>query len=111
MQIVALLFPGQGSQYIGMGKKLCNEFSIAREAFEEANDILHFDLKTLCFNGSPVELNEITNVFLSILTLSVATFRVYMQEIGLIPIIAAGHSLGEYSALTCSGAIEFSDAL
>ncbi len=111
MQKVALLFPGQGSQYIGMGKKLCSEFDIASKTFDEASELLDMDLKKLCFDGNVIELNWLSNIFISILTLSVATFRVYNQEIGILPVISAGHSLGEYSALTCSGAMKFSDAL
>lgn len=111
MKKIALIFPGQGSQYIGMGKSLYEESVVAKQVFDEANDILGFDLKSLCFSGSLTELNKMENMLLSILTTSVALFRVYMQEIGIVPAFLAGHSLGEYSALTCSGAISFSDVL
>jgi malonyl CoA-acyl carrier protein transacylase len=111
MKKIALIFPGQGSQYIGMGKSLYEESTAAKQVFDEANNTLGFDLKNLCFSGSLVELNKTENMLLSILTTSVALFRVYMQEIGIVPAFLAGHSLGEYSALTCSGVISFSDAL
>ncbi|WP_432409137.1 ACP S-malonyltransferase [Wukongibacter sp. M2B1] len=111
MKKIALLFPGQGSQYIGMGKSLYEEYDIAKETFEEANSVLGYDLKNICFKGSLSELNEAENMLTAILTTSVAAYRVFMQEIGVEPRFMAGHSLGEYSALTCSGAIEFKDAL
>ncbi len=111
MSRIALLFPGQGSQYIGMSAKLYNEFEIARQTFEEANDVLGFDLSKICFEGSLSELNQLENMFAAILTSSMSSFRVYMQEIGITPHYAAGHSLGEYSALACSGFMSFQDAL
>ncbi len=111
MKKCVLLFPGQGSQYVGMGKSIFERNSIAREVFEEANDILGFDLKGLCFQGEMDELTKTANTQPAILTASVASFRVYMQEFGSEPMYLAGHSLGEISALTCSGALEFADAL
>lgn len=111
MEKIVLLFPGQGSQYAGMGAGLYSEFNIAGQTFEEANDILGFDLKKICFKSGLVELNKMENLFPALLTFSVAAFRVYMQEIGIMPHFSAGHSLGEYSALVCSGVMEFSDAL
>ncbi|MHB8066153.1 MAG: ACP S-malonyltransferase [Ruminiclostridium sp.] len=111
MKKVALLFPGQGSQYVGMGKKLYEEYLVAKETFNEANEVLGFDLKNLCFEGDIKELTKTRNAQLALLTLGVATFKVYMKEFGVKPQYSAGHSLGEYSALTCSNAIEFSDAL
>lgn len=111
MEKIALLFPGQGSQYVKMGKALCDEFEVARETFKEANDVLGFDLQKLCFEGSIDELTKTENAQPAILTASVAAFRVYMKEVGITPALSAGHSLGEYSALTSSGAIKFSDAL
>ncbi|EPR13606.1 ACP S-malonyltransferase [Ruminiclostridium papyrosolvens] len=111
MNKIAFLFPGQGSQYTGMGKSLCDAHSIARETFEEANDTLGFDLQKLCFEGDSEELAKTENTQPAILTLSVAQFRVYKQELCIEPHYCAGHSLGELSALTCAGAIEFSDAV
>ena len=111
MESIALLFPGQGSQYVGMMKTLYDEFAIVRDTFVEANDILKFDLRKLCFEGRIDELTQTQNVQPALLTASIAAFRVYMQEVGVTPQYSAGHSLGEYCALTCSGAIAFSDAL
>lgn len=111
MKKIALLFPGQGSQYIGMGKKLNDNFECAKKAYEEANDTIGFDLRSLCFEGDMEELTKTENTQPAILTASVAAFRVYQEEIGVEPAFMAGHSLGELSALTCSGAIRFSDAI
>lgn len=106
----AFLFPGQGSQYIGMGKALCEKYPVAKQTFEEANDALGFSLSDLCFNGDSAELTLTKNAQPAILTTSVATFRV-LQEKGIRPEILAGHSLGEISALTCAGVFSFSDAV
>jgi malonyl CoA-acyl carrier protein transacylase len=108
---LALLFPGQGSQHIGMGKDLCKYFPIANRTFEEASDILHLDLKWLCDEGDIKELTKTENAQPALLTLSAAKYRVYQQELGVTPFLGAGHSLGEYSALTCSNAISFADAV
>ncbi|MCK4260227.1 MAG: ACP S-malonyltransferase [Halanaerobiales bacterium] len=111
MQKWAFLFPGQGSQYVGMGKKLYDEFSVVREIFEEANDSLGFDLKRLCFEGDIDELTKTENTQPAILTTSISCYKVLEQELGLKPDFLAGHSLGEFSALTCAGGINFSDAV
>lgn len=111
MSRFAVLFPGQGSQYAGMGKALCKEYKAAREIFEEANGVLGFDLKKICIDGGLAELSKMENLFPALLTFSWAIFRVYMEEIGIKPHFAAGHSLGEYSALVCSGVLDYSDAL
>ncbi|MCX8132085.1 MAG: ACP S-malonyltransferase [Clostridia bacterium] len=111
MKKIALLFPGQGSQYVGMAKNLCDLYTEAREIFQEANETLGFDLKKLCFEGSMEELTKTENTQPALLTASVAAFRVYMKEIGIEPEFAAGHSLGEFSALCCAGGINFSDAV
>jgi [acyl-carrier-protein] S-malonyltransferase len=108
---IAFLFPGQGSQYVGMSKSLYDQYDIARLTFEEANDTVGFDLAKLCFEGSLADLGKVENALIALLTVSVVSFRVYMKEIGVTPQFCAGHSLGEYSALTCSGAMKFSDAL
>lgn len=107
----SFVFPGQGSQFTGMGKNLFNNFEVAKRTYEEANEILGFDLANLCFDGSLAELAKSENSFVAILTTSIATYRVYMKEIGIPPQFCAGHSLGEYSALTCAGAINFDDAV
>ncbi|SFJ55907.1 [acyl-carrier-protein] S-malonyltransferase [Paenibacillus sp. UNC496MF] len=109
--MIALLFPGQGSQYIGMGKSLADQFSVARRTFEEADEVLKFKLSSLCFEDGLSNLSRTAYTQPALLTASVAAYRVYMDEIGLRPDYAAGHSLGEFTALTCSGAISFADTL
>ena len=106
----AFLFPGQGSQYIGMGKNLCEKYEIAKRTFEEADEALGFKLSDLCFSGDIAELTLTKNAQPAILTTSVAMFRI-LQEKGITPEYMAGHSLGEISALTCAGAIPFTDAV
>ena len=105
------LFPGQGSQYVGMGKSLCEISSAAREIFEEANDALGYDIRQLCFDGDMDELTKTENTQPAVLTVSMAAYRVYMKEIGTKADFTAGHSLGEYSALCCSGALKFYDGV
>lgn len=109
--MIAFIFPGQGSQHAGMGKDLSDNFSVAKQVFEEANDALGFDLSSLCFNGPDEELKLTTITQPAILTTSIAALKVLEQETGLIPHYAAGHSLGEYSALVCSGSMSFADAV
>jgi [acyl-carrier-protein] S-malonyltransferase len=111
LERIALLFPGQGSQYIGMAKNVYKRYAVVRHTFEEASDTLGFNLSQLCFEGSPADLGKIQNALVALLTVAVSYFRLYMSEIGVKPLFCAGHSLGEYSALACSGAISFSDAL
>lgn len=109
--MIAFLFPGQGSQHAGMGKDLAENFPVARQVFEEANDALGVDLASLCFNGPEEDLKLTANTQPAILTTSIAALRVLETEIGIAPNCAAGHSLGEYSALVCAGALNFSDAV
>jgi [acyl-carrier-protein] S-malonyltransferase len=111
MNNIALLFPGQGSQYIGMAKELYNRYSIAKEVFEEADETLGFRLSRLCFEGSMEDLTKTENTQPALLTSSVAAFSVYMNEVGIEPTCLAGHSLGEITALCCTGAIRFADAV
>jgi [acyl-carrier-protein] S-malonyltransferase len=107
---IALLFPGQGSQSIGMGKDLFEKFPIARQTFEEADDALGYKLSQLCFDGPEdrLRLTEITQP--AILTASIAALRVLETRIPK-PAFVAGHSLGEYSAHICAGTIAFADAV
>jgi|GEM_PF-14521 len=109
--MIAFLFPGQGSQYSGMGRFLLERYAIARDTFAEASEALGLDLARLCLEGERAELTETANAQPAILTASVAAFRVLAEQHGLRPDIAAGHSLGEFSALACAGAIGFADAV
>jgi [acyl-carrier-protein] S-malonyltransferase len=111
MKTLALLFPGGGSHYVGMGKALCATYRVAKDIFEEAGDVLGYDLGKLCFEGRLEELSSMQHSQPAIFTASMAAFRVYEQEIGMVPAYAAGHSLGEYSALCAAGVIGFADAL
>ncbi|MDK9717596.1 MAG: ACP S-malonyltransferase [Trichlorobacter sp.] len=110
MSKTAFLFPGQGSQYAGMGKDLAENFPLARHTFEEADDALGFKLSKLCFDGPEEDLKLTFNTQPAILTASIAALRVVQQETGLQADCVAGHSLGEYSALVCSGALSLADA-
>jgi len=108
---IGLLFPGQASQFPGMGKELHEAYPAAREVFDEASDALGFSLADLCFRGSAEELRMTENTQPSIFAVSVAAYRVLAEEAGIRPLCAAGHSLGEYSALVASGALSLSDAV
>jgi [acyl-carrier-protein] S-malonyltransferase len=107
---IAFLFPGQGSQAVGMGKELADKYPVARQTFEEADEALGYKLSALCFEGpeEKLKLTEITQP--AILTASVAAWRV-LQERGLQPDFVAGHSLGEYSAHVAAGTLTFADAV
>ena len=107
----AFLFPGQGSQYAGMGKELADNFAVARQVFEEADDALGFSLSGLCFNGPEEDLKLTFNTQPAILATSIAALKVLQQETGCSVTCVAGHSLGEYSALVCSGALSLADAV
>jgi len=111
MEKVAFIFPGQGSQYVGMGKEFHDNFRVAKEVFEEADDVLNFSISSLCFQGPEDTLKLTENTQPAILTMSVAALRVLQAEKGVVPHIVAGHSLGEYSALVASEALAFADAV
>ncbi|REJ32672.1 MAG: malonyl CoA-acyl carrier protein transacylase, partial [Bacillota bacterium] len=108
--LLAFVFPGQGSQAVGMGRDLYEGFAVAREVFEEADAALGFPLSRLCFEGPEEELWLTYNTQPALLTVSVAAYRVLAQH-GVQPDVVAGHSLGEYSALVAAGALEFADAV
>jgi len=110
MNNVAFLYPGQASQYVGMGKDLYNRFPRAKEVFDQANELLGFDLKTVCFEGPEDELKQTRVTQPAIFVHSIiVTELLAEQEIS--PAMAAGHSLGEYSALVAAGAICFEDGI
>jgi [acyl-carrier-protein] S-malonyltransferase len=110
MSKLAFLFPGQNSQYPGMGKDLAEHFPESRAVFEEADAALGFSLSKMCFEGTEEELKLTENTQPAILTVSVAAYRALAAR-GMQPDYAAGHSLGEYSALVAAGAMEFRDAV
>src|SRR5215467_7368757 len=107
---MAFMFPGQGSQAVGMGKELADKYPLARQTFEEADDALGYKLSQVCFEGpeDQLRLTEITQP--AILTTSIAAWRV-LDERGLKPNFVAGHSLGEYSAHVAAGTLSFADAV
>ncbi len=107
---IAFLFPGQGSQYVGMGQDLYDNYPVARQTFEEAEEVLGFPLSGLCFDGPDEQLRLTENTQPAIFTVSIAAHRVLAQQ-GIRPSYVAGHSLGEYSANVAAGAIGFADAL
>lgn len=108
---VAYIFPGQGSQYAGMGSDLAQKSAEAREVFNSADEVLGFSLSSICFNGSAEELQLTENTQPAILTTSIAILRAMEAEGFPPPDFVAGHSLGEYSALVSAGALSLSDAV
>jgi len=115
----AFLFPGQGSQEVGMGQELAQAYPIARQTFEEANDVLGVALSDLCFTGPEDQLTDTINAQPALLTAGVAILRVLQQELGERltatpaggPTFVAGHSMGEYTALVAAGSLTFIDGL
>jgi [acyl-carrier-protein] S-malonyltransferase len=106
----AFVFPGQASQYPGMGKELADKYPVARAVFDEADKALGFSISQMCFAGSEEDLKQTANTQPAILTCSVAIYRI-LEEKGVTPDFVAGHSLGEYSALVAAGSLKFSDAV
>ena len=111
MEVFAFLFPGQGSQYPGMGKELAENFAVVRQTFEEADDALSTKLSRICFEGPESDLLLTENTQPALLATSIAFLRLLSAETGLKPVFLAGHSLGEYSALVAAGSLDFSEAL
>ncbi|WP_342755209.1 ACP S-malonyltransferase [Pantoea sp. MBD-2R] len=107
----AMVFPGQGSQTVGMLANLAAENPLVEKTFREASDALGYDLWALVQQGPVEELNKTWQTQPALLAASVAIFRVWQEKGGLTPAMLAGHSLGEYSALVCAGVIDFSDAI
>src|SRR3954447_24236192 len=110
MNDIAFLFPGQGSQFVGMGKQLYEHYPAARQLFDRADRALGFEISRLCFEGSEESLKKTALTQPALLTVSAAANAV-LREAGFAPAVVAGHSLGEYSALEAAGAIAFEDAV
>lgn len=106
----AFIFPGQASQFVGMGKDLYDTYEIVRSVFDTANEIMELDLKKICFEGPEEELKQTFITQPAIFVHSVAVFKI-LKEKGFVPRAVAGHSLGEYSALVAADAISFEDGL
>jgi len=111
MKKIGLIFPGQGSQYVGMGQDLYEHFPVARQTFAEAQEALGFDLAAVCFSGPEEKLKLTAITQPAVLTVSVAMWRVIQSEEKVKPVGAAGHSLGEYGALVAAEALPFAQAV
>ncbi|MEC9481953.1 MAG: ACP S-malonyltransferase, partial [Halomonas sp.] len=110
-QSLALVFPGQGSQHLGMLRELAERYSVVRTTFEEASDALGYDLWHVVQEGPEDALNATACTQPALLTSSVAIWRVWQELEGPRPVAMAGHSLGEYSAMVCAGALSFAEGV
>ena len=108
---LGFVFPGQGAQSVGMLRELAAEHNEVRDTFTEASDALGFDLWALVQEGPAERLNQTQNTQPAMLAAGVAVWRVWLAQQGVRPVQMAGHSLGEYSALVCAGALDFSEAV
>ena len=113
---IALVFPGQGSQFVGMGKAVYEASASARKVFDQADEVLGFSLTRLCFHGPADELEDTINAQPAILTVSVAALEALKERLAeaghrIEPMVVAGHSLGEFTALVAAGVIDFPSAL
>ncbi|MBL4623013.1 MAG: ACP S-malonyltransferase, partial [Immundisolibacteraceae bacterium] len=108
---IAFVFPGQGSQSVGMQNDLASHHSIVEQTYAEASEVLGFDLWQLVTTGSEEQLKQTATTQPALLTAGVAAWRVWLAQHGVQPQWLAGHSLGEYSALVCAGVIDFADAV
>jgi [acyl-carrier-protein] S-malonyltransferase len=107
---IGLVFPGQGSQSVGMGKALCEAYPHLRQVYDEASTVLGYDVAALCFEGPAEKLNLTEHTQPALLVSSITALRA-LQPAGIKPVAVAGHSLGEYSALVAAGGISYRDAV
>lgn len=108
---LAFVFPGQGSQSVGMSSDLAENYGVVKQTFDEASEVLGYDLWQLVCNGPEEELNKTQHTQPAMLSAGVAVWRVWQERGGSVPVVLAGHSLGEYTALVCAGALEFSEGI
>ncbi|MCO7224346.1 ACP S-malonyltransferase [Pleionea sp. CnH1-48] len=111
MKNIAMLFPGQGAQYSGMGKQLFSRYEFVKDMFKVASDVLDMDMEHLCFEAPADQLNSTENTQPALVLCGAAAYRVFQQETGLQPVVMAGHSIGEITALISAEAISFEDGL
>lgn len=111
MKKIAMLFPGQGSQSVKMGEYLYNHYESARRIYEEASSVLGYDVAKLCIEGRLIRLIEFKNMQVAIVTTEVAMYQAFYETYHVLPTVAIGHSIGEYAALVCAGAIKLSDII
>ncbi len=107
----AFVFPGQGAQYVGMGKDLMDKYEVARRTFEEADAALGFSLSDIILDGPDSDLKLTYHTQPALLTVSIAAYRVFVEQSSVTPVCVAGHSLGEYTALVAAGVLDFADAV